>query len=310
MKSKPNRHNKMQFAATQLERCVDVVFGEIGLFLSLQPKSWMLLVEVYPCCHSEHVCQKRLSQGFQVISKKEIPSVTTSAFRDTVFKSLRASTVKNAETRANRYNALNLTDGMRLEVSVNHELKAQKGCDIIDDNVLCYFRYVNESFRRIFFEPTLDEEKQVTAFEMEDSVTDGYSICGTEKSTPTTAGNIGSGQVWPDMKGMLTLKQIDAEGSPMTDDALTVEFQLDINGSAVRDYYFVAPTEREPKPKRAKPKFDHALLPRVPNATTKSATESGVARKRRTFSQGGLDRLTQPIRKAPVSEWLLALLLR
>ena len=69
VKSKPERHKKMQEAVTVLEQRLGKEMGEVSVFLSLKEKSWMVVVECYPLHLSHDKLCCRQGQGFTVVHK-------------------------------------------------------------------------------------------------------------------------------------------------------------------------------------------------------------------------------------------------
>ena len=69
LKSKPDRQKKMQDALAVLERNLNQLPGRVSLFLSLQEKSWMGVLECYPLADSESKQRGRTDEGFTVLHK-------------------------------------------------------------------------------------------------------------------------------------------------------------------------------------------------------------------------------------------------
>ena len=155
VKSKPQRQKKMQEAVTVLEERMGKETGQVNVFLSLRPKSWMAVLEVFPQEQADDKLHTREAQGFSVVSKVEEERPVTS---QTSF-SRRPPPPK--EFRPKQLTSFELYDGLTWAVTVTDDLEVSSDCDFVNNEQLVYFKYLKESYRCLELHPATEEEREL-----------------------------------------------------------------------------------------------------------------------------------------------------
>nr|KAG5703380.1 hypothetical protein BaRGS_023427 [Batillaria attramentaria] len=158
VKTKPDREKKMCEAVTVLEERIGKEKGEVSVFLSLQEKSWMAVVECYPELTSQVKVESRQDKGFQAVKKVEAPKpvMPTRA----TFSSRRPPPPTNP-FREKSFEGFEMFDGLTWSVEVKDDIKVSDESDLETNSQLQYFKYLNESYRRFVIEPVSEEERDL-----------------------------------------------------------------------------------------------------------------------------------------------------
>lgn len=211
--AKPSRHRKMQEAMVLLEGRLGTEVGEVTVFLSLRPKSWLAVVEAYPLAQARAVLEQREREGFVAVSRERSPLLPQPCAPQAY--SRRASLAAHAKPAVNLADSFELRDGLTWRISVTGDLMAALHSGMADNNELTVFTRLKENYRRFTMEPVANEERPLQA-----------SIVLSPKSDkPLDAAAVG---------------------------ALSLTFHLDIPYEAVRAFWFVPEPEPEPEPKKLK----------------------------------------------------------
>ncbi|XP_070201455.1 uncharacterized protein [Littorina saxatilis] len=258
VKSKPDRHKKMQDAVRVLEQRMGKEKGEICLFVSIKPKSWMAVLEVYPEDQSEEKINTRRQQGFEVVTKWELPLTESQIAREAHFRRLPPGA---RDYHPKKMDGFELCDGLTWKVNLTDDLQFDPDSDLMDNSELQCFRYLKESYRTFFFEPV------------------AFNGAYDERK----------------LRGTLVLNPEGVGDDPQTKEQLTMTFYIDIPEEAVIEYLFVPEPEPEPEPVKPKPTYDLPSL--ITSTEPKSVARPKPALERqRTFSATAMERLTQPSR--------------
>ncbi|XP_076458017.1 uncharacterized protein LOC143291763 isoform X2 [Babylonia areolata] len=221
VKTKPERQRKMQAAVGVLEERMGREKGQVNVFLSLLDKSWMGVVEVFPQSVAPAKLHARQEQGFAVVSKVEVAPEVSS----------RPSYSRRAppprEYRPKQMAGFELSDGLTWTLEMEDDLQFGTSDDLTENNELCCFRHLKESYRRFSIVPATEEDRS--------------------------------------LKGVLVLKPVGILDTKLKEQ-LTMSFALEIPEDVVSRYYYVPPPEPEPvktKPKLDLPALLAAEQPKV-----------------------------------------------
>ncbi|GFO29718.1 hypothetical protein PoB_005622300 [Plakobranchus ocellatus] len=154
----PGRQKKMKDALSMIEGKSDKERGEICLFLSITPKSWKALLQVFPKRLADTKISDRKAQGFTLVTKTLAPVVEAPA--PVRFSNRRPPPPRPpAKGPKEADGSFDIQEGMTWIIDVGGEVKTEVSSELRENNHLRYFSRLPESYRTFLFEP-LESEPQ------------------------------------------------------------------------------------------------------------------------------------------------------
>lgn len=153
--SKPGRKTALFRSITVLEGRVSKEMGEILVFINLQEKLWVVVLECCPLKRKEEKVAERKEKGYSLIDKSQIQKEED---KKTAFSSRRPPTMPQKQ-KAPEINGFEIFDGMKWGIEVSEDIKVSFESDYLDNKELQFFKFLPESYRRFVIEPKTNEEK-------------------------------------------------------------------------------------------------------------------------------------------------------
>ena len=154
--SKPDRKTALYRAITVLEERVSREMGEILVFVNLQEKLWIMILECCPLARKEEKISERNEKGYKHVEKSIVPRDDFTEKKQ--FGSRRPPPMNNSK-KTNEVAGFEIYDGMKWGIEVLDDIKVSFESDYLDNKELHFYKYLPESYRRFVFEPKTNEEK-------------------------------------------------------------------------------------------------------------------------------------------------------
>ncbi|KAK3736491.1 hypothetical protein RRG08_045081, partial [Elysia crispata] len=140
------RQKKMKDALGVIEGKNDKERGEVCLFLSIKPKSWKAVVEVFPKRLADAKISDRKAQGFTLINKTLAPVVEAPA--PVRFSNRRPPPPSRIPAKTSREadGTFDVQEGITWMVDVAGDLKTEATSQLRENNHLRYFSRLGESY--------------------------------------------------------------------------------------------------------------------------------------------------------------------
>lgn len=145
----------MQEAVRVLDERMDKDTGQVSVFLSLKPKSWLAVLEVYPLDQAAAKLREREEQGFLAVSKVEEEKPLT------VQTSFSRRPPPPREIRPRQMAGFELYDGLAWTVEVTNDLEVASDSDLLRNNQLQCYKFLKESYRRFELQPSTTDEREL-----------------------------------------------------------------------------------------------------------------------------------------------------
>ncbi|KAL4229246.1 hypothetical protein ACF0H5_012286 [Mactra antiquata] len=153
--SKPGRKAVLHRCITTLEGRVNRDMGEILVFINLQEKLWVVVLECCPLKQKDDKVAERKEKGYMLIEKSQIQSEEE---KKPLFNSRRPPPISQKQ-KTPEVNGFEIFDGMKWGVEVTDDIKVSYDSDFLDNKELQFFKYLPESYKRFVIEPKTNEEK-------------------------------------------------------------------------------------------------------------------------------------------------------
>ncbi|XP_050417521.1 uncharacterized protein LOC126830967 [Patella vulgata] len=152
--SKPERTQRLKESVRVVDGRSDHDVAQVLMYLSLQEKSWVGVVECLTDAKSKSRVIDRKDRGFKVVHKvKVIPQA-----EEKRYYGRRAP----PEVKPPEADILEIYDGFTWDIGVGSDIKVSNDSDLLDDKELRYYRNLPESYRKFDFEPLNNEERTLT----------------------------------------------------------------------------------------------------------------------------------------------------
>lgn len=140
-----------------LEGRVTKEMGEILVFINLQEKLWIVILECCPVSRKEEKVAEKDGKGYKLIDKSVLQK---EEFFDKkpAFASRRPPPV-SSKPKGPDTNGFEIYDGMKWGIEVSDDIKCSFESDYLDNKELQFFKFLPESYRRFVIEPKTNEEK-------------------------------------------------------------------------------------------------------------------------------------------------------
>lgn len=171
--AKPGRKTVLHRCITVLEGRVSRDMGEILVFINLQEKLWVVVLECCSVKQKEEKVAERKDKGYTLIEKSQIQKEEE---RKPTFNSRRPPPVAQKQKPSDG-NGFEIFDGMKWGIEVTDDIKVSFDSDYLDNKELQFFKFLPESYRRFVIEPKTNEEKGLIG---------NISFVPAEKSDPLT----------------------------------------------------------------------------------------------------------------------------
>jgi hypothetical protein len=140
-----------------LEGRVSKEMGEILVFINLQEKLWVVVLECCPINRKEEKVAERKEKGYQLIDKSQVHKEEE---KKPAFSSRRPPPPSHKQ-KAPEVNGFEIFDGMKWGIEVTEDIKVSFESDYLDNKELQFFKFLPESYRRFVIEPKTNEEKEL-----------------------------------------------------------------------------------------------------------------------------------------------------
>ncbi|XP_052273426.1 uncharacterized protein LOC127873585 isoform X2 [Dreissena polymorpha] len=156
--SKPERKTALHRSITVLEGRLSKEMGEILVFISLQEKCWIILLELCSISRKESKVSERKDKGFSLIDKSVIQKEDN--VKPSGVPSRRPPPV-SIKSKTPEVNGFEIFDGMRWGFDIKDDIRCSFDSDYMENKDLQFFKYLPESYRRFVIEPKNNEEKDL-----------------------------------------------------------------------------------------------------------------------------------------------------
>jgi len=131
--------------------------GEILVFINLQEKCWVILLECCTIARKDEKVSERKEKGYALIDKSVIQKEQVE--QKGGYK--RGPPPVGTKSKAPEVNGFEIFDGMKWGIEVKDDIKASLDSDYLDNKELQFFKFLPESYRRFVIEPKNNEEKDL-----------------------------------------------------------------------------------------------------------------------------------------------------
>lgn len=129
--------------------------GEILVFINVQEKVWVVVLECCPIKRKEEKVAERRDKGYKLIDKSQIQKEEE---KKPTFSSRRLPAMPQKQ-KAPEVNGFEISDGMKWGIEVTDDIKVSFESDYLDNKELQFFKFLPESYRRFMIEPKTNDEK-------------------------------------------------------------------------------------------------------------------------------------------------------
>ncbi|KAL3885766.1 hypothetical protein ACJMK2_025807 [Sinanodonta woodiana] len=150
--AKPDRKKILFRAMGVLEGRMDKEKGELLIFINLQEKFWVMILECFSLSRKEERIAMRQAKGYTYVEKAQIGKEEQ---EKKMFKKLG----HNNTTKSSKDACFEIYDCMKWGIEVTDDIKVSFESDILDNNELQFLKFLPESYRRFVIEPKTNEEK-------------------------------------------------------------------------------------------------------------------------------------------------------
>lgn len=140
-----------------LEARVNKEKGEVLVFINLQEKFWVVILECFPLSRKEERIRERKEKGFSFIEK--CPPAKDDNDRKSFFGSRRPPPIRGKQQQETL--GFEIYDGMKWGIEITEDIKVSFDSDYLDNKELQFFKFLPESYRRFVIEPKNNDEKDL-----------------------------------------------------------------------------------------------------------------------------------------------------
>lgn len=158
--SKPDRKTALFRSINILEGRVSKDMGELLVFINLQEKLWVMVIECCPLAQKEQKISERKDKGYKHLDKS--PVQRDDFEKKPTYNSRRPPPPMSKHKGGNDVNGFEIFDGMKWGVEITDDIKVSYDSDYSENKELQYFKFLPESYRRFVFEPKTNEERGLT----------------------------------------------------------------------------------------------------------------------------------------------------
>ena len=130
--------------------------GEILVFINLQEKFWVMVLECCSLSRKEERIAARKEKGFKPVDKVQIQREEVE--KKPAFSSRRPPPISH-NNKQKEINGFEIFDGMKWGIELTDDIKVNYESDYLDNKELQFFKFLPESYRRFVIEPKTNEEK-------------------------------------------------------------------------------------------------------------------------------------------------------
>lgn len=138
-----------------LEERVNKEKGEVLVFINLQEKFWVVILECFPLSRKEERIAERKNKGFNYVEKSP-PAKEDNDRTPTMFNRRRPPPIRGKQQETS---AFEIYDGMKWGIEIADDIKCSFDSDYLDNKELQFFKFLPESYRRFVIEPKNNDEK-------------------------------------------------------------------------------------------------------------------------------------------------------
>lgn len=154
--SKPDRKTVLYRTVPILEARVNKEKGEVLVFINLQEKFWVVVLECFPLSRKDERIAERKEKGFTYVERS--PPAKEDNDKKSFFSSRRPPPI---QTKQRDMSGFEIYDGMKWGIEITDDIKASFDSDYLDNKELQFFKFLPESYRRFVIEPKNNEEKDL-----------------------------------------------------------------------------------------------------------------------------------------------------
>lgn len=154
--SKPDRKTVLYRSVPILEARVNKEKGEVLVFINLQEKFWVVVLECFPQSRKDERIAERKDKGFTYVERN--PPVKEDNDRKPFFGSRRPPPIHGKQQDMSGFE---IYDGMKWGIEIADDIKVSYDSDYVDNKELQFFKFLPESYRRFVIEPKNNEEKDL-----------------------------------------------------------------------------------------------------------------------------------------------------
>ena len=140
-----------------LEERVSKEKGEVLVFINLQEKFWVVILECFPLSRKEERIAERKNKGFNYVERSP-PSKEDNDVKNPMFNRRRPPPIRGKQQETA---AFEINDGMKWGIEIADDIKCSFDSDYMDNKELQYFKFLPESYRRFVIEPKNNDEKDL-----------------------------------------------------------------------------------------------------------------------------------------------------
>lgn len=129
--------------------------GEILVFINIQEKVWVVVLECCPIKRKDEKVAERKDKGYKLIDKSQIQKEEE---KKPKFSSRRLPQMPQKQ-KPPEVNGFEISDGMKWGIEVTDDIKVSFESDYLDNKELQFFKFLPESYRRFTIEPKTNDEK-------------------------------------------------------------------------------------------------------------------------------------------------------
>ena len=152
--SKPDRKTVLYRTMPILEERVSKEKGEVLVFINLQEKFWVVILECFPLSRKEERIAERKNKGFNYVER----SPPAKEDNPTMFNRRRPPPIRGKQQETL---AFEIYDGMKWGIEIADDIKCSFDSDYLDNKELQFFKFLPESYRRFVIEPKNNDEKDL-----------------------------------------------------------------------------------------------------------------------------------------------------
>ena len=155
--SKPDRKTVLYRSMPILEARVNKEKGEVLVFINLQEKFWVVILECFPLSRKEERIAERKDKGFTYIERNQ--PVKEANDRKSFYGARRPPLILGKQREQS--SGFEIYDGMKWGIEITDDIKVSYESDYLDNKELQFFKFLPESYRRFVIEPKNNDEKDL-----------------------------------------------------------------------------------------------------------------------------------------------------
>ena len=140
-----------------LEARVNKEKGEVLVFINLQEKFWVVILECFPLSRKEERISDRKEKGYTYIERNQ--TVKEDNDRKSFYGARRPPLITGKQKEQSA--GFEIYDGMKWGIEITEDIKVSFESDYLDNKELQFFKFLPESYRRFVIEPKNNDEKDL-----------------------------------------------------------------------------------------------------------------------------------------------------